>query len=96
MKEEEYPESIRQLAALVQGTRGGPNVRTSIGAMHRLLHEWNPVGKEVSEVRKMFGEPTEEDSSKLLYRFDNRYQAYEWTMTKADEKVISVSLELRE
>ena len=44
----------------------------------------------------MLGAPSEEDAGKLVYRFDDGDQAYEWTLTIEGGTIKSLAKALRE
>lgn len=90
------PETIDQLADKAQGARVGSSGRASIVAMHELLKQWSPVGRKTSDVKQMLGKPSEEDQAKLVYRFDDGDQGYEWTMKKDGDSIASMSKVLHE
>lgn len=89
-------ETVERLAEKVQGARVGSTGRAAIVAMHELLKQWSPIGKKTNDVKKMLGKPSEEDQAKLVYRFDDGDQTYEWTMKKEGNLISSLSIMLRE
>lgn len=64
--------------------------------MHELLSLWSPIGRKTDEVEQMLGEPSEENQAKLVYRFDDGDQLYEWTMQKANGTITALSKVLQE
>jgi hypothetical protein len=90
------PETIEHLAEKVQGARVGSSGRAAIVAMHELLKKWSPVDRKTSDVKQMLGMPSEEDQAKLVYRFDDGDQSYEWTMRKDGDSIASMSKVLQE
>ena len=88
--------TIEHLAEKVRATRIGPNETIAIVAMHERLKQWSPVGRKTNEVEEIPGKPSEVDQDKLVYRFDDGDQAYEWTMEKANDSITSISIILHE
>ena len=95
-QEQQAPAPIEQLTPKVQGARTGVHGRAAIVAMHQLLEQWSPNGKRVVEVKAMLGAPSEEDAGKLVYRFDDGDQAYEWTLTVEGGTIKSLAKALHE
>lgn len=90
------PTPFEVICAKVQGSRVGDPGPAAIKAMHQLLAQRPPQGKSVAGVKCMMGAPAEEDAGKLLYRFDDGDQRYEWTLSLEKGMVKSVSLALYE
>ncbi|QIF05175.1 hypothetical protein [Roseimicrobium sp. ORNL1] len=87
---------IAELSPKVKGGRKGTPDQGAVLAMYQLLKQWSPVGKQVDEVKAMLGEPSEVNNARLLYRFDDGDQAYEWTFTIGNGVVTSLTHELIE
>jgi hypothetical protein len=87
---------IADLSPKVSGVRIGTHGRDAVVAMHQLLQQWSPVGRRVADVKAMLGTPSEESAARLVYRFDDGDQAYEWTLAMANGAITSVSKVLHE
>lgn len=87
---------ITELSPKVSGVRTGVHGGDAVVAMHQLLQQWNPVGKRVADVKSMLGTPSEENSTQLVYRFDDGDQAYEWTLSITNGAISSVTIALHE
>ena len=80
------------LSSKIKGRTSGAHGAPSIVAMRRLLQQWTPVGKSVSDVKSMLGSPTEENATQLLYLFDNGVSTYEWILVVTNGAITSISV----
>jgi hypothetical protein len=79
------PERIADIVVRYGGristARRGAIADNSARAVLELLEEWSPIHARRSDLRAIWGPPTEEDTVRMEYVFDNGFSGHRWCFT---------------